>query len=86
MPPARDGKVLADWNGMMIAALARAGFVFERKDWLDAARSAFDFVVANVARDGEMRHSWCANAAGEGALNTGALSSSRLSISASDQI
>ena len=66
VPPVRDGKVLADWNGMMIAALARAGFVFERKDWLDAARSAFDFVVANVARDGEMRHSWCANAAGEG--------------------
>ena len=63
--PDRDNKVLADWNGMMIAALARAGFVFERAEWIDAARSAFDFVVAKCQRDGVMRHSWCANDKGE---------------------
>ncbi|MEO0391708.1 MAG: thioredoxin domain-containing protein [Pseudomonadota bacterium] len=64
--PDRDDKVLADWNGMMIAALARAGFVFERPDWVEAARRAYDFVVAQVQRDGVMRHSWCANKDGEG--------------------
>jgi uncharacterized protein len=64
--PDRDGKVLADWNGMMIAAIARAGFVFERQDWIDAARSAFDFVVRHITRDGALRHSWSVNGAGEG--------------------
>ena len=42
--PGWDDKVLADWNGLMIAALADAGLVFERPDWIDAARRAFDFV------------------------------------------
>ena len=38
--PGRDHKVLADWNGMMIAALAQAAFVFDRSDWLAAARQS----------------------------------------------
>ncbi len=42
--PGWDDKVLADWNGLMIAAMANAGLVFERPDWLDTARAAFDFV------------------------------------------
>ena len=37
-PPGRDDKVLADWNGLTIAALARASAVFGRPDWLDARR------------------------------------------------
>ena len=32
--PGRDDKVLADWNGLMIAALAKAGLVFDRPDWI----------------------------------------------------
>ena len=32
--PGWDDKVLADWNGLMIAALANAAAVFERDDWL----------------------------------------------------
>src|SRR3984885_2872092 len=35
--PGRDDKVLADWNGLAIAALARAAAVFERPDWLARA-------------------------------------------------
>ena len=34
--PSRDDKVLADWNGLTIAALARASAVFRRPDWLRA--------------------------------------------------
>jgi hypothetical protein len=38
--PGRDGKVLAEWNGLMIKAFAEAGAAFGRADWLEAARSA----------------------------------------------
>ena len=50
--PGWDDKVLADWNGMMIAALARAAVAFERKDWLAAAVTAFDFVRSRMAVPG----------------------------------
>ena len=36
--PPLDDKILADWNGLMIAALARASFVFEAPKFLEAAR------------------------------------------------
>ena len=32
--PGFDDKVLADWNGLMIAALANAAEAFDRADWL----------------------------------------------------
>ena len=43
--PGRDDKVLADWNGLTIAALVRASAVFGEPDWLATARAAFDFVI-----------------------------------------
>jgi uncharacterized protein YyaL (SSP411 family) len=46
-PPALDEKVLAGWNGMAIDALALAGFAHERSDWIDAARSAADHLIAH---------------------------------------
>lgn len=42
--PARDDKVLSDWNGLMIAALARAGLSFEEPDWVAAAGRAYGFI------------------------------------------
>jgi len=47
--PARDDKILADWNGMAIAALAKAALVFDRADWAEAAKTAFDFLVTALA-------------------------------------
>ena len=35
--PATDDKILADWNGLMIAALAFAGATFDRPDWIALA-------------------------------------------------
>ena len=64
-PPERDDKVLANWNGLTIAALAFASAVFTNLDWLKAARDAFGFVVAKMgegdrlyhsSRDGRRRH------------------------------
>lgn len=56
--PGLDDKVLADWNGMMIAALARASRIFDRPDWLSLAERAFAFILDNMERDGRLGHSW----------------------------
>jgi uncharacterized protein YyaL (SSP411 family) len=57
--PGLDDKVLADWNGLMIAALANAGLVFGRTDWLGLAERAFAFVETQMAApDGRLFHSW----------------------------
>ena len=55
--PGFDDKMLADWNGLMIAALARAGMVFQREDWIARARTAFDAVRRHLAfeKDGMLR-------------------------------
>ena len=56
--PLRDDKVLADWNGMMIAALANAGAVFRNTKWTAAAIRAFDFVVKAMGDGDRLYHSW----------------------------
>jgi uncharacterized protein YyaL (SSP411 family) len=57
--PGLDDKVLADWNGLMIAALAQAGLVFERTDWLALAERGFAFIVREMtAPYGRLFHSW----------------------------
>jgi uncharacterized protein YyaL (SSP411 family) len=53
--PGWDDKVLADWNGLMITALARAGAAFERPDWIDAATRAFDFIRSRMQIPGTHR-------------------------------
>ncbi len=62
--PGLDDKVLADWNGLMIGALAYAAPVFGKPRWLALAEDAFAFVEREmVARDGRLRHSWRAGRA-----------------------
>jgi uncharacterized protein len=56
--PGRDDKVLADWNGLTIAALARASAVFRRPDWLQRATAAFACVCRNMADGDRLAHSW----------------------------
>ncbi|MFB5084391.1 thioredoxin domain-containing protein [Symbiobacterium thermophilum] len=52
VPPFRDEKILAGWNGLMISALARAGRILRRPDYAEAARRAAAFVLDRLA-DGE---------------------------------
>ena len=57
--PGRDDKVLADWNGLAIAALARASAVFAAPEWLDVAASAYRAVTGPMAgADGRLAHAW----------------------------
>ncbi|MEA2593123.1 MAG: uncharacterized protein QOD62_2954, partial [Actinomycetota bacterium] len=62
--PGRDEKVLTSWNGLAIAALAEAGAVFERPDFVEAARCAAGFLLDHiVTRGGGLAHAWQAGAA-----------------------
>jgi uncharacterized protein YyaL (SSP411 family) len=55
--PARDDRLVADWNGLAIIALARAGMAFDRADWISAAITAFDAVVKELGDGDRLAHS-----------------------------
>ena len=58
--PPRDGKVLADWNGLMVAALAKSGRVLDLHALTDAARSALDHILSGMTLGGSrVAHSSC---------------------------
>jgi uncharacterized protein YyaL (SSP411 family) len=56
--PGLDDKVLADWNGLMIAALANAGAMFDEPDWITLGARAFRFVSDSMTRNERLGHSW----------------------------
>jgi len=56
--PSLDDKVLADWNGLMIAALANAGVTLEQPGWLATAQRAFAFIERHMTRGDRLGHSW----------------------------
>jgi len=56
--PGLDDKVLADWNGMMIAALANAGAMLGEASWIECGARAFEFVARDMARGDRLGHSW----------------------------
>lgn len=54
--PFRDDKALTDWNGLMIAALAKAGAVFDRPDYIAAAIHAAEFILERMVGNNRLRH------------------------------
>jgi uncharacterized protein len=56
--PGLDDKVLADWNGMMIAALANASQMLSEPSWLATAERAFAFITRAMTRGDRLGHSW----------------------------
>ena len=62
--PLLDDKVLTDWNGLMIGALARAGSVLEEPKYLAAAQEAADFVLTRMTDDGRLLHRYRRSAQG----------------------
>jgi len=56
--PGLDDKVLADWNGLMIAALTNASQMLGEAAWLALAQRAFAFVAGSMTRGDRLGHSW----------------------------
>jgi len=56
--PGLDDKVLADWNGLMIASLVNASLMLREPSWIDLAARAFDFIARAMIKDGRLGHSW----------------------------
>jgi hypothetical protein len=55
--PHKDDKILVDWNGLMIAALARGAQVFGEPAYAEAARHGVDFILKNmVSAHGRLLH------------------------------
>ena len=52
--PGKDDKILTDWNGLMIAALAKASQAFDEPEYAKAAQNAADFILSTMrnANDG----------------------------------
>jgi uncharacterized protein YyaL (SSP411 family) len=65
--PGWDDKVLADWSGLMIAALAHSARLFKRTDWLQMAQRAFAFVEMHMTVEGRLVHSYRAAQTGPAA-------------------
>ncbi len=62
--PFRDDKILTDWNGLTIAALAFAGRALNEPDYLQAAARAADFILTRMRDEkGGLMHSWRAGRA-----------------------
>jgi hypothetical protein len=56
--PGLDDKVLADWNGLMIAALVNAGVILDEPEWLAMGRRAFDFIAKAMTKGDRLGHSF----------------------------
>jgi uncharacterized protein YyaL (SSP411 family) len=49
--PLKDDKILTDWNGLMMASLARASLLLKRPEYGDAAKRAADFILSEMKSD-----------------------------------
>ena len=56
--PGRDEKVLTDWNGLMLRALAEAAGHFNRDDYRRVAESNADFILTTVWDGTRVLHSF----------------------------
>ena len=52
--PLKDDKILTDWNGLMIASMARAGRVLDKQNYIDTAKRSADFILNNLTKKGRL--------------------------------
>ncbi|MFW9828900.1 MAG: thioredoxin domain-containing protein [Candidatus Thorarchaeota archaeon] len=46
--PHKDDKILTDWNGLMIAALAKGSVAFDNEEYLIYAKNSINFILSNL--------------------------------------
>jgi uncharacterized protein YyaL (SSP411 family) len=56
--PSLDDKILADWNGLMIAGLANASPLVDEPEWIEFASQAYDFIAGTMTRGDRIGHAW----------------------------
>ncbi|HEX6981639.1 MAG TPA: thioredoxin domain-containing protein [Balneolaceae bacterium] len=57
--PLLDDKILTDWNGLMIAALAKAGRAFQNEDYVKQAKRCYKFISTHLLdENNELKHRW----------------------------
>ena len=56
--PLLDDKVMADWNGLMIASMAESGRLLADAGLVEAARKSYSFVSAKLYRNRQLLHRW----------------------------
>ena len=55
--PLKDDKILTDWNGLMIAALAKGAQAFDEPQYAEVSRRAADFILGNMRKaNGRLWH------------------------------
>ncbi len=55
--PLKDDKILADWNGLMVAVMARAGRILDEPRYTDAAGRAIGFIYSSMRdENGRLLH------------------------------
>lgn len=63
--PHKDDKILTDWNGLMIAALAKGAKVLDKPQYAQAAGKAADFILETLrGPDGRLLHRYREGEAG----------------------
>jgi uncharacterized protein YyaL (SSP411 family) len=64
-PPLLDDKVLCDWNGLALGALASAGHLLGRPEWIAAAERTASFLLQALRTpEGRLLHRWREGEAG----------------------
>jgi len=70
VPPAIDYKVLTDWNGLIIAALAKAGSVLNETKYIETAKKTADFILTQMLKNESLYHRYAKGETGvEGFLD-----------------
>jgi len=55
--PHKDDKILTDWNGLMIAAFAKAGYILDEPKYIRAAKKAMNFILNQMKKpNGRLLH------------------------------
>ncbi|MBZ0252223.1 MAG: thioredoxin domain-containing protein, partial [Candidatus Methylomirabilis sp.] len=58
VPPLKDDKILAAWNGLMISGFCKAAQALGDAEYAEHARRAADFVLGRMTQDGRLLRRW----------------------------